>query len=295
MRDKLNLPRMSYAHVRNHLFYEKRAASRRRSFCLSVELWSSFLCRQEAAQLFSVLNTFAFQQNILCKRGKKSCQGPSVEKAVYFWFATNILTSCLNIQTLLSQRPDSQRCRGSFPLPLQASLPIMTLQIFILLRRLFVNVRGKSQVQIHRGEKHFGLGGGQLLGGHGRLCPIGAAHPEIQVCLGLFLISMDRWRRVKLQCYTVSQKPWLHLRRTQESPVNIFISKWHREHICLFAVGFTFTFASLFFLTACLAHRTNHILCSTIINTLPIHTIRCSLHVMLEIKIYLPHCEFWTE
>lgn len=47
------------------------AVSRRGSFCLSAELWSSFLCRQEAAQLFSVLNTFAFQQNILCKRGKK--------------------------------------------------------------------------------------------------------------------------------------------------------------------------------------------------------------------------------
>lgn len=79
-----------------------------------------------------------------------------MEKAVYFWFPTNILTSCLNIQTLLSHRPDSQCCCCSFPLPLQASLPIMTLQIFILLRRLLVNVRRKSQVQIHRGEKHFG-------------------------------------------------------------------------------------------------------------------------------------------
>lgn len=86
------------------------AVTRRGSFCLSVELWSSFLCRQVAAQLFSVLNTFAFQQNILCKRRKKlpgSLSGKGCLLLVFHQY-TNKLSEHTNLiitQTRLSALP----------------------------------------------------------------------------------------------------------------------------------------------------------------------------------------------
>lgn len=58
--------------------------------------WSS----DTRTQLFSPLNTFGFQQNILYSK----FQGASVERLFTYSFA-NMLTSCLNIQTLLSHKP----------------------------------------------------------------------------------------------------------------------------------------------------------------------------------------------